>query len=131
VWGAPGDTRRRWETAAGGNPAAQLMIYKQVRWNFWVRCEMQASNAANARKLCRQTAEKLHALLANPATAHELGQKGIHHVRPAEPEPVAETGFILMLVACRATLRYGVQVTGPRTNYRNGGTYRNGSNYRQ
>ena len=107
VWGSPVSTVRRWETVGG---AAQTMIYKKVRWNFWVRCEMQGTDSANARKLCRQTGERLNALLSNPATTQELGQKGIHHARPSEPEPVADTGFILMLVTCRAQLRYPVLV---------------------
>ena len=107
VWGSPVSTVKRWETVGG---KAQQMVYKKVRWNFWVRCEMQGTDSANARKLCRQTGERLNALLSNPATTQELGQKGIHHARPSEPEPVADTGFILMLVTCRAQLRYPVLV---------------------
>ncbi|MDE2105483.1 MAG: hypothetical protein KGL39_50110 [Patescibacteria group bacterium] len=109
VWGTPLSTERKWEIPPGG-PAgtAQLMVYKKVRWNFWVRCEQQAAAGNNARKLCRQAAEMLSALLMNPATTHELGQKGIHHLRPSEPDPVSDTGFILMLVGCRAQLRYPV-----------------------
>jgi hypothetical protein len=105
VWGAPVSTSRKWETVGG---AAQLMIYKKVRWNFWVRAEMQASDTGSARKLCRQAAELLNALLMNPATTRDLGQCGIHHLRPGEPEPIADTGYILMLVGCRAQLRYPV-----------------------
>ncbi|MDE2102857.1 MAG: hypothetical protein KGL39_36775 [Patescibacteria group bacterium] len=107
VWGTPLSTSRKWETVNG---LAQLMIYKKARWNFWVRVEMQSAQSANARKLCRQAAEGLSALMMNPATTYELGQKGIHHVRPSEPEPVSDTGYILMLVGCRAQLRYPVLV---------------------
>jgi len=109
VWGAPVNTRKFWQAANGPNLGlAQQMADRKVRWNFWVRCEQTASAGNNARKLSRQTAEKLSALLSNPATTQELGQKGIHHCRPGEPEPVADAGYILMLVACRATLRYAV-----------------------
>jgi hypothetical protein len=111
VWGTPVSTTRHWETLGG---ATVLMVYKKVRWNFWVRAEMQASDTGNARKLCRQTAEKLSALLLNPATTRELAQKGIFHTRPAEPEPVSETGYILMLVSVRAQLRYPVLVGEPQ-----------------
>ena len=108
VWGSPVSTVKRWENSPLGPTGTVQMVYKKVRWNFWVRAELQASDSGNARKLCRQTGERLNALLTNPATAYELAEKGIHHARPAEPEPVADTGFILMLVTCRATLRYPV-----------------------
>ena len=110
VWGSPVSTVKRWENSPLGPTGTVQMVYKKVRWNFWVRCEMQGTDSANARKLCRQTGERLNALLSNPATTQELGQKGIHHARPSEPEPVADTGFILMLVTCRAQLRYPVLV---------------------
>jgi hypothetical protein len=111
VWGAPVSTVKRWETVGG---ASQQMAYKKVRWNFWVRCEAPRGAATNARKLCRQTAEMLSAILANPATTQELGQKGLHHCRPGEPEPVSEAPYILMLVSCRATLRYAVLGGNPQ-----------------
>lgn len=109
VWGSPIGTAKHWQTVDG---QTQQVAERKVRWNFWVRCEMQDAQEANARKVCRQTAERLSGLLGNAAATRELGQCGIHRVRPGEPEPVAETGFILMLVTCRATLRYAVLSQG-------------------
>ena len=101
VWGAPiRPVDLRWETVDG---VTQQMAYRLLYWNFWVRCE-----DATARRLCRQTAEQLSALLGNAAATRALGQKGIMRLRPTAPEPVAEGAFILMLVSCRGTLRHAV-----------------------
>jgi hypothetical protein len=105
VWSYPLTTCRYWERVNG---VTQQRAYKKSRFNFWVRCEMQQDTAANARKVCRQTAERLSGLLGNAAATFALAECGIHHCRPGEPEMVAETAYILMLVTCRATLRYAV-----------------------
>ena len=107
VWGTPISTDKRRETV-GGKP--QQMIYKNVRWNFWVRAQMQSADSANARKVAHLASKRLNAILKNPATNCELGQKGIHHPCPREPELVAESAYTLMLVTCQAQLRYSVLV---------------------
>ena len=107
VWSSPISTDKRWETIDG---KSQQMIYQKARWNYWVRVEKQGTDTMSARKVAHQTGKLLTTLLRNPATTGELAHKGIHKPCPGEPEPVAESGYVLMLVSCRALLSYPVLV---------------------
>lgn len=103
VWGEPSVTDRKWWDDG------QERRWVRAHFTFYVRAEGQAHASGNARKLCREAAEKLHAILDNAACRRDLTQKGVMRLRPGTPQAVAETSYSLRRVACTGTLACGVR----------------------
>lgn len=105
---ALGAPSRRWEIFPKVGGSRQLMVYKKVRLNFWIR----SATADNAdRLLCMNAGARLEGLLGNASATRPLAQNGMHRLRPASVEPVADTTFMLRLLPCEVTLKYAVRLT--------------------
>lgn len=109
VWHQPGMPRFWWDTVDGER---QRMIETGIVLTFWIRSAAPATEGANARRECKQVAERLAFLLGHPAATQALGQKGLLHCRPNTPQLVADTHYSLRLLTCRAVLRYPVLISG-------------------
>lgn len=97
-----GRVDRRWGTVDGDR---QQVNYKKVRVNFWVR----SSTADDSDRLLVMSAgQLLESILANQAVTRPLAQNGVHRIRPGTAEPVADSTYILRLLACEMTLKYAV-----------------------
>jgi len=114
VWGGSSSRQKRWDVVNG---VAQEIVYEKTAVNFWVRAEMAAGPTGNARTLCQNAAQLLSGLLQNSAETRQLSQKGIHRIRPGNPQAISDTNYVLRLMSCRFTLRYAVnsQLTDPLT----------------
>lgn len=128
VWVTPTRNRTEWEdvTNADGSGGRQAQAFDDVMLNFWIRAAGDQAAPTNARHECMKAASLLKGLIANRAATLPLAQKGIHHLRPMDPQLVAEGSsegkasnklkggdaarlHALRLVSCRAELRYPIK----------------------
>lgn len=74
---------------------------------FWVyaRCAGQGESVA----LRDKVGELLYAVLNNPTSRYPLAQKGITHLAPTRPQPIATAAMAVSLVSCSCTVQFMVK----------------------
>lgn len=115
VWIGGPSIRYTWDTVGG---LRQRMAFARTGWMFWVRAEVTEKGEGNAKLKCRDTADRLFAVLENSAATRDLAGKGIHRLRPTPPSIVSEGSsgskpgdptYAMRLVSCSGTLHYPVR----------------------
>lgn len=77
--------------------------------HFWVSAKKPGDGESI--KLAREVADKLHALLADPACRLVLAEKGITHLQPSAPVSTSSTDYAKRLVTCTASVQWEFVVT--------------------
>lgn len=83
------------------------LVQDGVLFHFWVRSRVRADGGSAA--MVNQVGELLVAILRNPDARIDLAGKGIAHMKPSKPEPMASDEWRLALVKCVGVLNYAIR----------------------